>query len=228
MADDREAEALVWIAALAARSHPTASTKLQEYVARDSGFPVRRGWVNTFIGRHSGALCKMKKPPQEAERLEIPRCFLDETVSCLTKFVQARPTELTFNLVPVPISDWEHGQTKTVLVPAAMTEHPVHHKVSRRLKHISVIARVSAAREGLMPSVVTSQNSTRVVRNMWIAFRERRFEFDSSVESYRARLNEEKLRETPGLRGISSLDPLPEKLSTGCRDAKFGWIHKPS
>jgi hypothetical protein len=184
--------------------------------------------VNTFIGRHSGALCKMKNSPQEAEGLEIPRCFLDETVSCLTKFVQARPTELTFNLVPVPISDWEHGQTKAVLVPAAMTEHAAHYKVSRRLKHISVIARVSAARESLMPSVVTSQNSTRVVRNMWIAFRERRFEFDSSVESYRPRLNEEKLRETPGFRGISSLDLLPEKLSAGCRDAKFGWIHKPS
>jgi hypothetical protein len=59
------------------------------------------------------------------------------------------------------------------------------------------------------------------------AFRECGFEFDRSVESYRLRLNEEKLRKTPGFREIRPLDLYPEKLSARRRNAKFGWIKKP-
>jgi hypothetical protein len=363
MVADREAEILVWIADRAARGNPTTRSEVREHVSREYEVPVTRGWVNSFICRHAEALCKVKSSPQEADRLEIPRCFLDETLSCLATVVQGRPTELVFNLDEVGISDWEDRKTKSVLVPRSMADQAVHHKVSRKLKHVSVIACVSAAGESLMPYIVTSQDSTRIreqlkksgvrfgtdfilkqrskpyinaeifmeyirlvflpnlnelrsldqfadedavllmdncpshvkedvldllrdarVRvitwaphathifqeldvslfgvlkrreqyalpfeddqttagfllriyrtfkqtmiepNIWGAFHECGLEFDTSVEPYRLRLNEEKLRNSEGFREIWSLDFPPEKLSARRRNARFGWINKP-
>jgi hypothetical protein len=43
-----------------------------------------------------------------------------------------------------------------------MGEQTVHHKVNRNLKHVSVIARISAAGESLIPYIVTSQDSLHV------------------------------------------------------------------
>jgi hypothetical protein len=102
---------LVWIADRAAGSDPTTSSELRSHVTPDGDFPVSRACVNSVIGRHSRTFCKMKSWPQEAERLEIPRCFVHGTLPCLTKFVQDPPTELAFNLAPVAIFDWKdrHG-----------------------------------------------------------------------------------------------------------------------
>jgi hypothetical protein len=50
------------------------------------------------MGRHIGELCKVKSSPQEAERVEIPRCFLAQKLICITQFVQDRPNDLVFNL----------------------------------------------------------------------------------------------------------------------------------
>jgi hypothetical protein len=105
MADDRDAGVLVWIADRVAGSHPITSTELQEHVTLDYDFPVRRACVNSFIGRHSSAFSQVKSSPQEAEGFQIPRSFLYETLSCLTRFGQGLPTELAFDLVPVAISD---------------------------------------------------------------------------------------------------------------------------
>jgi hypothetical protein len=118
--------------------------------------------VKSFIAHHPGAWGKLKSSPQEVEPLEKPLCFLEETLSCLAKFVQRRPTELVFNLDEVGISDWEDRKTKSVLVPRAIAEQAGHDKRNRTLKHDSVIACVSVAGEGLMPSIATSQDTTRV------------------------------------------------------------------
>jgi hypothetical protein len=56
-------------------------------------------------GTPSGTSMQNKGAPQEAQRLEVPRCFLDETVRCITQFVHGLPTELVFNLDEVGISD---------------------------------------------------------------------------------------------------------------------------
>jgi hypothetical protein len=65
--------------------------------------------------------------------------------------------ELVFNLDEVGISDWEDRKTKTVIVPASMHGQMIHHEISRSVKHISVIACISAAGESLTPYIVTSQ-----------------------------------------------------------------------
>jgi hypothetical protein len=59
--------------------------------------PHNSGWVNSFTGISVDELCKMKSSPQEAEYLEIGRCFLDWTLIRIAQFVQGRPTEFVFN-----------------------------------------------------------------------------------------------------------------------------------
>jgi hypothetical protein len=65
-----------------------------------------------FIGRHIEEICQMKSFPQEAERLEVPRCFLDQTLFCISEFVQGRPAELVFNLDEIEISEWDDRKAK--------------------------------------------------------------------------------------------------------------------
>jgi hypothetical protein len=54
----------------------------------------------------------MKSSPQEAKRLEVPRCFLDQMLLCISGLVQGRPVELFFNLDEVGISELEDRKTK--------------------------------------------------------------------------------------------------------------------
>jgi hypothetical protein len=70
--------------------------------------------------------------------------------------------KLVFNLDEVDMLDWEDRQTRKVVVPATMEGQTIHHGVSRNVKHISVIACLSAAGESLPPYIVTSQNSSPV------------------------------------------------------------------
>jgi hypothetical protein len=70
--------------------------------------------------------------------------------------------ELVFNLDEVGISDWEDRKTKTVIVPATMRGQMIHHEISRTVRHISVIACVSAAGESLTPDIITFQAPTSI------------------------------------------------------------------
>jgi hypothetical protein len=64
--------------------------------------------------------------------------------------------ELGFNFDKVGLSDWEDRKTKTVIVPATMRGQAIYHEISRTVKHISVIACVSAAEQSLTPYIITS------------------------------------------------------------------------
>jgi hypothetical protein len=157
--DDVERAVLLWITENAMKSSALTARDVREHIANRHQLSVTRGWVNSFIGRHSEELCRVKSVPQEAQRLEVPRCFLDEAIASISQSVQGRPTELVFNLDEVGISDWEDRKTRKVIVPQTMKAQTIHHKINRSLKHVSVIACVSAAGESLTPYIVTSQDS---------------------------------------------------------------------
>jgi hypothetical protein len=80
---------------------------------------------------------------------------------------------------------------------------------------------------GLLLRIYRMFKETTIDRNMWGAFRECGFEVHMNMELCPLRLNEEKLRKTPGFRETWSGDFPPEKLSPGRRNGKFGWIGKP-
>jgi hypothetical protein len=85
--------------------------------------------------------------------------FLEKTIDDLNEHVQKFVTGLMLNLDEIGISDWEDRKTKRVIVPATMVGQTIHHEISRTVKHISVIACVSAARELLTPYIITWQAS---------------------------------------------------------------------
>jgi hypothetical protein len=80
----------------------------------------------------------------------------------LNEHVQGCVSELVFNLDEVGISDWEARKASIAGVPTTMDGRRIHHAVSRNVKHISVIACVSAAGESHMPYIIISQNSPAV------------------------------------------------------------------
>jgi hypothetical protein len=99
-------------------------------------------------------LRQTKSAPQEVHRLEVPRRFLDETVRCINEFVNGLPTQFIFNLDETGISEWEDRASKSAIVPKSLSVQNVHHTINRNLKHVSVIACISAARESLTPYIM--------------------------------------------------------------------------
>jgi hypothetical protein len=70
--------------------------------------------------------------------------------------------ELVFNLHEVGISDWEDRKTKTVIGPVTIVGQTIHHEKSRTVKHVSVIACVSAAGASITSYLITAQASRPV------------------------------------------------------------------
>jgi hypothetical protein len=125
--------------------------------------------VDSFILRDEADLTERNSTPQEEVRLEVPRVFLDETNRCLRDHVQGMKAELVFNLDEVGISEWEDRKDKKVIVPKTMEGQTIHHRVSRNVKHISIITCITAGGESLTPYMVTSQDSERLRRRLMAA-----------------------------------------------------------
>jgi hypothetical protein len=125
-----------------------------------------RGWINSFVLRHSDEVIQTKRGAQEWQRSHVPAVFPERIIQTVHECIQGRVTELVFNLDEVGISDWEDRKTKKVIALAAMFGQTIHHAVSRRVKHISVIACLSAAGESLLHSIMISQNSPTVQEHL--------------------------------------------------------------
>jgi hypothetical protein len=67
---------------------------------------------------------------------------------------------------------------------------------------------------------------TIVESNTYGAFQTIAFEFDTEAEPYRLLFNEEKLRQSEGLRELWSIDFAWDQLSSRRQNTRFGWINK--
>jgi hypothetical protein len=103
---------------------------------------------------------------QEHPRLEVPREFLDETTCDLREHVHATKAELVFNLAEVGMSEWEDRKEKKVILPMTMDDQTIHYRESRSMKHISVIACITAGGEYLTPFIVTSHISDGIRKRL--------------------------------------------------------------
>jgi hypothetical protein len=83
LTEDREREILAWINKCATKSRPITRRDLREHVTAEYDVPTTRGPVNSLLGRHIGEFCAARSSPQEAQRLEIPHCFLEQTLACI-------------------------------------------------------------------------------------------------------------------------------------------------
>jgi hypothetical protein len=165
---DEETElALVdWIKGKAENQKAVTRTELLHHCMEMNMVPVSRGWVDSFLSRHSQELFEAKSCPQENPRLEVPQAFLDTAIECLKEHVQGACAELVFNLDEVGISEWEDRVERKVIVPRSMQGELIHHAVHRNLKHVSVVACISAAGESMTPFFVSSQATPAVTTKL--------------------------------------------------------------
>jgi hypothetical protein len=161
---ESDANILAWIKRKAEKSAAVTRTDIRNYCRQVCRFQVSRGWVDSFISRHTDELTEKKSSPQEEKRLQVPRVFLEETIRTMHETIPGRPSQLVFNLDKVGISDWEDRKPTKMLVPITARAHNIHHRISRSVKHISIVTCISASDACLTPYSITSQDSSPLHR----------------------------------------------------------------
>jgi hypothetical protein len=78
---------------------------------------------------------------------EVPRVFGQAGLDGFRDHVHRACAELVFNLDEIEISEWEDRCTRRVIVPSAKKGQTIFRGVHQNLKHISVLACISAAGE---------------------------------------------------------------------------------
>jgi hypothetical protein len=76
---DREQQILDWIQQKAEQSTSIGKTEIKDYCTTQLKVLITRGWVNSFVLPHSDQIFKTKSTPQEQQRLQVPRIFLERT-----------------------------------------------------------------------------------------------------------------------------------------------------
>jgi hypothetical protein len=117
---------------------------------------LTKGWVNTFIGRHLDQLQTCRSLPQEEMRMLVPRVYLEEHIRTLHAHVAGKFAELVFNLDELGSADWEDRKIKKVIASSSVRKEDVFHAVSRRHRHTTLLACLSAAGDSLTPMIVTA------------------------------------------------------------------------
>jgi hypothetical protein len=93
---DREQQILDWIQQKAEQRTPVRKTEINDYCTIQLKVPITRDWANSFVLRHSDQIFNTKSTPQEQQRVQVPRMFLERTVQNLKEHVQGCVAELVF------------------------------------------------------------------------------------------------------------------------------------
>ena len=155
IADDHEADLVAHILEAFRAGKTMTRKELLQMVRERYDHALTDGWVNAFIGRHLDALKCCRSLPQEDTRLTVPRVQLEEHIQTMKIHVAGRFSELIFNLDELGSADWEDRKVKKVIVPADVRKEDVYHAVSRRHRHVTLLACVSAAGDALTPMLIT-------------------------------------------------------------------------
>jgi hypothetical protein len=94
--------------------------------------------ANSFVLEHSGDAIETTNAPQEEQHWWVARAFLAIIIQNLHDYVERCVAKLVFNLHEIGILDWGDRKMKKVIVPAAMLGQPIHHGISRNVKHFSL------------------------------------------------------------------------------------------
>jgi hypothetical protein len=63
--------------------------------------------------------------------------------------------ELVFNLDEVNSSEWDDRKPKQVIVPQNILPDEIYHSISRKYRHVTLLACVSVAEDVLMPMIIS-------------------------------------------------------------------------
>jgi hypothetical protein len=78
-----DANILAWIKKQAEKNAALIRIDIKNHCHEVSRLEVSRGWVDSFILRHSAELTEKKSSPQEEPRLQVPRIFLEEPIGSM-------------------------------------------------------------------------------------------------------------------------------------------------
>jgi hypothetical protein len=137
------------------RGQPMTNKELLKMVREEHDEHLTKGWVHSFLGRHLDVLQECRSLPLEDARLTVPREQLEEHIKTMKTVLAGKYSELVFNLDEVGSSEWEDRKPKKVIVPQGIPADEVYHSVSRRYRHVTLLACVSAAGDALTPMVIS-------------------------------------------------------------------------
>ena len=140
------------------KGSPLTQVQIRSYVRENFKIPATKGWIYSFIQRHSDVLKKATSFPQEDTRLTVPVEFLVQHIENMNEIVNGVCSELLFNLDEMGSSDWEDRKTKKVIVPNEADPKSIFHKTSRKFKHQTLLSIISAGGDALTPLIITSTN----------------------------------------------------------------------
>jgi hypothetical protein len=106
---------------------------------------LTNGAVHKFSFRYRDEVYVCQSLPQEDKRAVIPREYLEQNIQRMKDSIHGKASELVFNLDEVGSTEWEDTKSKKVIVPISVLEEDVSRPVSRKFKHLSLLACVSAA-----------------------------------------------------------------------------------
>jgi hypothetical protein len=93
----------------------------------------------------------------------VPQSFLESGIKNIKTHLQNACAELVFNLNEIGISEWEDRIARKVIVPSTMRNETIFHGIHGWLKHVSVVACISASGDHMIPFVVSSQVNDALV-----------------------------------------------------------------
>jgi hypothetical protein len=154
---DEKSELDVTTMILQAFAEGNAMTKRQvvEFIREKYDQFLTKSWLHAFIGCNLDTLQICHYLTQEDTRLIVPREQLENHIENMKSVVAGKFTELVFNLDEVGSSDWEDWKPRKVIVPRTVSQDNVYHSVSRRYRHLTLPACVSAGGDTLTPMVLT-------------------------------------------------------------------------
>ena len=96
---ESDANILAWIKKQAEKNAAVTRTDIKNYCHEVCRLEVSRGWVDSFILRHSAELTEKKSSPQEEPRLQVPRIFLEETIRYAVCTKHSKAVQPTWYLI---------------------------------------------------------------------------------------------------------------------------------
>jgi hypothetical protein len=88
-------------------------------------------------------------------RLIILPVYLEYNIILMRGRITGKFSELVFNLDDVGSSDWEDPKPRTVIGLLAVTHGDVFHPMSRKYRHVRVLARIFATSDALVPMILS-------------------------------------------------------------------------
>lgn len=151
-----ENELVEYILAKEKAGQPMGPTEFLTFLQENKGVHATTGWLHEFLERNSEKLQIADSYPEEANRLGVPREFLEQHITNTKNVVANCCSELLLNLDEVGASEYEDQTTKKVIVSSETDPHGVQHPVSRTIKHQTLLATITASGSYLPPMLITS------------------------------------------------------------------------